>query len=72
MAKWESAPLAPAAWESAPLDHGIDWGQPIEEVRAAISKLAPEDRDDAIRQWADAFVGRERKEASPVKKVVIG
>lgn len=62
MAKWESAPLVAAAWESAPLDHGIDWAQPVETVRGAIAKLAPEDRNDAIRQWADAFVARERRD----------
>lgn len=62
MAKWEQAPLAKPAWEAAPIEFGIDWHQPVEAVRAEIGKLSPDDREDALRQWSDAFVAKERKQ----------
>lgn len=40
---------------------GIDWNQPLEKVREAISALPEADRDGALEQWADAYVARERK-----------
>jgi len=43
-------------------DFGIDWQQPRSRVRAAIAKLPEADRRDALRQWADAYVAKERKE----------
>lgn len=39
---------------------GIDWSRPTEEVRAEVAKLGPQDREDALRQWADAYVAKER------------
>lgn len=41
-------------------DFGIDWARPVSEVRADIAKLPDADRPEALRQWADAFVARER------------
>lgn len=64
MARWETAPVETGqpAWQSAQIDHGVDFAQPVEAVRAQISKIAPEDREDALRQWADAFVAKERQQ----------
>jgi hypothetical protein len=41
-------------------DFGIDWGRSVAEVRKEIAKLPEEDRPEALRQWADAYVARER------------
>lgn len=40
---------------------GIDFTRPIGEVRAAIGRLPDADRPEALRQWAEAYVGRERQ-----------
>src|ERR1700754_5002252 len=45
-------------------EFGIDWLQPVEDVRARVAQLPEEDREDALRQWADAFVAKERKEGA--------
>ena len=45
-------------------EFGIDWLQPVEAVRARVAQLPEEDREDALRQWADAFVANERKEGA--------
>jgi hypothetical protein len=44
-----------------PRDFGIDFSQPIPSVRASIAKLPEADRQDARKQWADAYYGKERK-----------
>ena len=43
-----------------PKNFGIDWSKPIKDVRAAVSKLPEEDREAALNQWAEDYVGRER------------
>lgn len=47
-------------------DFGIDWLQPVETVRAELARrnLEPEEREDALRQWADAFVANERAQGA--------
>lgn len=47
-------------------DFGIDWSQPKEAVRKEIAKLPPEFRRDALNQWADAYVKRERSQPGGV------
>jgi hypothetical protein len=42
---------------------GIDWAQPVPAVRAAIAGLPEQDRPEALRQWADAYVAQERAPA---------
>lgn len=59
---WEKAPLVKEPWESAPRVFDFDFGRPVEQVRADIGKLPEAEREDALRQWADAFVAKERKE----------
>ena len=44
----------------APLNHNIDWGKSVPDVRSAIAKLSPEDHDDAIKQWAEKRVSADR------------
>lgn len=43
------------------LEYGIDFAQPVETVRAAVAKLPDNQREPALRTWADAFVATERK-----------
>ena len=45
-------------------DFGIDFSRPVAEVRGEVGKLSPEDRKEALRQWARAYVTRERGERS--------
>jgi hypothetical protein len=47
---------------SATRDFGLDWHRPHEAVRADIARLSDADRPEALRQWADAFVAKERQE----------
>lgn len=47
---------------SGPRDFGIDWSEPVETVRAKVAQLPEGDRDEALRQWADAFVAKEREQ----------
>lgn len=47
-------------YKTSAKNFGIDWSKPVTEVRNAVAKLAPDDRDEALRQWADDFVKRER------------
>ena len=42
-------------------DHGIDWSQPVADVRAKVAALPEDQRQDALKQWADAYVDKERK-----------
>ena len=42
-------------------DLGIDYGRPIEQVRADVDKLSGKDRERALKQWADTYVAKERK-----------
>lgn len=44
------------------LNHGIDFSQPVDAVRAAVAKLPEEQREPALKTWADAFVANERKQ----------
>lgn len=44
-----------------PQNFDIDWSKPIPEVRAAIARLPTEQRQAALRQWADAYVANERE-----------
>ena len=44
-----------------PKQFGIDFNQPTDQVRAAVGKVAPEDRAEALDQWAKAHVAGERK-----------
>ncbi len=39
---------------------GIDWSKPIKDVRAEVAKLPEGDRTEALNQWAEDYVGRER------------
>lgn len=48
-------------WQEYQKPTGIDYAGPTPEVRAAIAKLPPEQRDQALKEWADAFVANERK-----------
>jgi hypothetical protein len=57
--KWQAAPLADAA--PARKQFGIDWLRPIPEVRAEVAKLPESDRQDALKQWAEAYVAKERE-----------
>ena len=36
-------------------------GTDVEKVREAVGKLPETDREDALRQWADAYVAKERQ-----------
>ena len=49
---------------------GIDFSRPIRDVRTAIARLPQADRQDALRQWADAYVAREREEARQPRGVL--
>lgn len=63
MASWDNDPIAkPGFGANDPYVFDIDWSQPVDVVRAKVAQLPPEQREDALRQWADAFVARERKE----------
>ncbi len=42
------------------LSSAIDFNRPVEEVRAAITKLPERERSDALRQWGDQYVAKER------------
>lgn len=42
------------------LEYGIDFNQPDDAVRSALSKLPTETRGKALDTWADAYVARER------------
>jgi len=48
-------------------DHGIDFSRPVPEVRAAIAALPERQREDARRQWADAYVASERENNPAVR-----
>jgi len=71
-----SPPAQPAAKGSGGIpegfrveqDFGIDWSRPINEVRADVAKLPAADRQEALDQWADAFVARERQARSALSK----
>lgn len=59
-------PDPPAGFEiqkpmAAPADYGIDFGQPVEKVRAAVARLPAEQRQGAIKAWAQDYVAREHK-----------
>ena len=38
---------------------GLDFSKPVEQVRADIGQLPPEYKDDALNQWAKAYVAKE-------------
>jgi hypothetical protein len=38
----------------------IDFSKPVEEVRAEVAKLPDDQRQEALKQWADAYVAKER------------
>jgi len=52
--------LVPVEYD--PFGPQIDFNRSIPEVRADIAKLPPEDRKRALKQWADTFVAKERKD----------
>ncbi len=66
---------SPAAPRLTPVDHdpfaqaepkfGIDWLRPIADVRADVAKLPDEARPAALKQWAKAYVAREREGVHP-------
>lgn len=59
-----------AAQPQAPsqVSTGIDFSQPIPNVRAAINKLPKEQRKAALNEWAKAYVQREQKGRNPVAR----
>lgn len=66
-ARFEPVDAAPAPSNAAstvkpPKNFGIDWNQPVDAVRQRVAALPAEDREDALRQWADATVAREDKD----------
>ena len=59
--RWASAPLAgDGGAAQTQRKFAIDWSRPVEDVRAEVGKLPPDQREDALRQWADAYVAKER------------
>jgi hypothetical protein len=51
-------PAAPAAAQPA----SIDFTGPIEQVRAQIAQLPEDQREGALKQWAETYVANERKD----------
>lgn len=49
------------------LEYGIDFTQPVESVRAQVAKLPQDQRDGALKAWADAFVANEAKFKTPAQ-----
>lgn len=56
--------------KAAPNKFGIDWNKSKGEVRAAIEALPPEQRREAMNQWATAFVAKERSAPGGVQRYV--
>ena len=56
-APWERDPLV----QQGPKNFGIDWSRPIQDVRAEVAKLPEADRQEALKQWATAYVAKERE-----------
>jgi len=51
----------PPGFELGEPKFNIDFDQPVAKVRSEIAKLPPASRKLALRQWADAYVAKERK-----------
>ena len=54
-------------FDAAPV--AIDFNRPIEAVRADIDKLPKDQRQQALDQWADAYVANERKGGGVGQKI---
>lgn len=64
------ASAEPPPWQDFQKPAGaIDYSGPTADVRAAIAKLPPEQREQALREWADVFVANERKGGGIVQGV---
>lgn len=64
---WESAPLAEPSVMTEAQHNSIeapvmDFNRPVDQVRSDIAKLPEADRQKALRQWADAYVAKEREQ----------